>query len=98
MYVVLPALLFACASCERIQDSLDIIKADAAYNQGNYVKAIEIYKDLLQRSPDDTGLYHKLGIAYYSSGNLLEVQKQIAKLRTLGNEKLADDLEQILDR
>lgn len=97
-YAVFSGAVLMCSSCEQIQISLDVIKADAAYNHGNYSRAIEIYKDLIQKSPDDAGLYHKLGIAYYSSGNKLEVQKQIAKLRTLGKSALADDLQQIIDR
>lgn len=95
--IVLTVFL-AASSCGKLQSSMDIIKAETAYNQGNFAKAIELYTQLIEINPSDPVLYHKLGIAYYSSGNKLKVEKQITKLRNLNNNELADDLQQLLDK
>ncbi len=84
------------SSCDQIQKSLDLLQADTAYNQGNYVKAISFYQKLVQNNPQDSELQWKLGIAYYSNNEHSNVEKQIEKLQKLKNQKLADDLKQLI--
>ena len=84
------------SSCDRKKKSSGHLKAATAYNQANITKAIAIYKKLLKNDPDDPELNWKLGIAYFSNGERENVKKQIVELRRLKNQKLADDLEQLL--
>lgn len=86
------------SSCDKIQKSFNLLKADTAYNQGNFTKAIFFYQKLIQNNPQDPDLQWKLGIAYYSNGDRANVEKQIKNLRKLKNKKFADDLEQLLSR
>ncbi len=89
-------MLVFLTSCDNIRNSWKTIEASTAYNQGNYDKAIEIYKELIERNPNKADLYWSLGIAYYSKGEKLLVQKQIVQLRKLNRFDLAKDLEQLL--
>ena len=98
LLTILSGLIFLAtvSSCDRIKRSIDLLQADTAYNQANITKAIAIYKKLLKNDPDDPELNWKLGIAYFSNGERENVKKQIVELRRLKNQKLADDLEQLL--
>ena len=84
-------------SCDKIATSLRLIKADTAYNQAQFDKSIEIYKEVLENHPDDAQIHWKLGISYYSKGDLESVKKQVVRLRKLGAEELAQDLEHLLE-
>lgn len=96
LYLLFLLLIFS--SCQKIKNSFVFFDAEIAYNQGNFDKAIKLYKQLLEKNPDDPNLHYQLGAAYFSKGEKLKVQKQIAKLRKLGKENLAKDLEQLLER
>lgn len=92
--IILAVLSFS--SCGQISYSLRYIAADAAYNQGKYEKAIKIYKELLEENPSEPMLHWNLGISYYSSGDLLNCSREAVKLRKLGKQDLAKDLEQLI--
>ena len=89
---------FIMSSCRKAESSWDLIKADTAYNQGNFEKAIELYKKLIEQDPQKADLYWKIGIAYYSNGEKFNTQKQIIQLKKLGKNDLADDLQQLLNK
>ena len=89
---------FILSSCGKVGASLDLIKADAAYNQGNFEKAIELYKKLIEQDAQKADLYWKIGIAYYSNGEKSNTQKQIIQLKKLGKNDLANDLQQLLNK
>ncbi len=84
------------SSCQKIQTSLDLINADMAYNQGNFPKAIELYKKILSEDPGKADFYWKIGVAYFSSGDKPNARRQVTALRKAGKEKLADDLERLI--
>lgn len=90
-------LILPLSSCDKIATSLRLIKADTAYNQAKFDKAIEIYKEVLENHPDEAEIHWKLGISYYSKGDLESVQKQVVRLKKLGAEELARDLEHLLE-
>ena len=77
---------------------MDLIKADTAYNQSHFKEAIELYKKLIEKDPQRSELYWKLGISYYSDGDRFNTRKQISQLRKLGKDDLANDLQQLLDK
>lgn len=97
MYVVL-LLTLSLFSCEKIKSTWLVLKAETAYNQGNTKKAVELYKELIALNPTQPEFYWKLGIAHYSNNDKPSAQKQVARLKTLGRNDLADDLQQLLDR
>ena len=86
------------ASCDKIKHSIKYAKAQAAYNQGNLNKAIELYRELIKDNPGDAKLQWDLGTVYFSKGEKLRVQKQITELRKLNRNDLADDLQQLSER
>jgi len=90
--------ILSLTSCDKVKSSFELIKADTAYNQGQFDKAIKIYERALEGNPQNGEVQWKLGIAYYSKGDRDSVKKQEMKLRKLGEEKLAQDLEQLLEQ
>ncbi len=75
-----------------------LLKAETAYNQANFTKAIEFYKEAIALKPDKADLHWKLGIAYYSNGDKKDFKEQVLKLRELGRNDLANDLEQLASK
>ena len=55
-------------SCEKVQKDLKVYwwakEARDAHDEGNYDKAIELYKKIIELAPDDAVAYWDLGIAY----------------------------------
>ena len=86
------------SSCERVHGSWQRLQAETAYNQQNYQKAIEIYRKLIKTSPGDGTLHWKLGIAYYSNGDLDRARTQIKELKKHGRDDLANDLSQLFEK
>ena len=81
----------------KIHTSFMMIEAQTSYNTGHIDKAIVLYQELISEYPDNAELYWRLGIAYYSSGDKLNARKQIQRLKKLKKDKLADDLQQLLE-
>ncbi len=75
-----------------------MMEAESAYNHGNFGKAVRIYRDLVEINPESANLHWHLGLAYFSSGNKDNVLVQIKRLKTLKAKKLADDLQQLVDK
>ncbi len=90
--------LFSTASCDSARTFFRLLKAETAYNQGKFDVAIRIYREILRKYPLKGELHWKLGIAYYSKGDIEGVKEQEARLRKLKEEALADDLERLLER
>ncbi len=98
--LVILCLLFLAvfASCTKIENAWLLIKADTAYNQGNFPKAIDLYKKIIEANPEGADLHWKLGIAYFSNNEKENVKKEIAQLRRLGKKDMANDLEHLLNK
>ena len=58
----------------KAQESSDEIfaQANAAYNGANYGKAVELYKQILDKGQHSAGLYYNLGNAYYRLNQVAE--------------------------
>ncbi len=82
--------------CTKIKRTVKQWAADVAYNQGKYDKAIMLYKELVEVYPDDSLLRWNLGISYYSNNDMLNASRQVIKLRVMGRDDLARDLEQLI--
>ena len=89
-------LSFLFCSCGKLQSSPQLIKADTAYNQGNFKKSIEILKRLIEEDPTRPEYYHKLGVAYFSDGRKADAQQQVEELQKMGQKDLANDLKQLI--
>ena len=95
LLILAPLLL---SSCQKLKTSFKFVSAQAAYNQGKYDTAIKLYQELIEEKPDDFMLVWNLGITYYSKGDLYKSRKQAVKLRKMGQNDLADMLEQTIDK
>ena len=55
-----------------LSDAIQKSRASAAYDKGQYLQAIDHYKELHARYPSDKELTKKLGFAHYRAGQYLE--------------------------
>lgn len=58
-----------------LNDAIQKERAVAADSAGNYERAIEIYRELHARYPNDSGLTQKLGFAQYHAGKYIEAKE-----------------------
>ena len=91
-------LCFLSPGCYQFKTAFGMLAAESAYNQGQFGKAVRIYQDLIEINPQSADLHWHLGIAYFSAGNYDKTAIQIERLKGLGENKLADDLQQLLDK
>jgi tetratricopeptide (TPR) repeat protein len=63
--------LFSVLLCSA-QDEKLFDKATTAYNTGEYEKAIEYYKDILENGAHSAAVYYNLGNAYYKLNEIAE--------------------------
>ena len=91
-------LCFALCGCNQFKTAFGILEAESAYNRGNFGKAVKIYQGLIEINPQSADLHWHLGLAYFSAGNYDKVLVQIKHLKALKAQKLADDLQQLLDK
>ena len=87
-------LQFFCG-CDQVKSYLWSRQAQEAHSEGEYQKAIDLYKKLIELEPSDPGHYWDLGIAYFDSGNEEKAREQIGKLRKIGQEEYAKRMEEV---
>ncbi len=68
-----------------LNDAVQKKKAATAYNSGNYIRAIDLYKDLISRYPKDKGLLKALGFAQYRETRYYD---SINTFKSLDGEKM----------
>ena len=56
---------------------------DISFNEGDYSKASEIYRGLLQISPDNTSIRFKLALSLEKEGNLVLAREELNKLSSM---------------
>ena len=69
----LAGLLVALAAASSARESVfneTFAKANAAYDEGDYATAIELYEELIDESVVHSAVFHNLGNAYYRAGYL----------------------------
>ena len=86
-------LCFSLVSCGNIKTAWLSVSANGALDKDNMDKAITQYQKLIEMHPDEYSYYWNLGVAYYRKGDVLNAKRQIKKLRALGKDDLADELE-----
>jgi tetratricopeptide (TPR) repeat protein len=67
------SLLLLCLQgivCSAFAQEESLMKAEEAYIQENYTKAIEQYKDILKTYGEAAGVYYNLGNAYYKANKI----------------------------
>jgi tetratricopeptide (TPR) repeat protein len=81
--VLAGAILFALqipTFTDSLSDAIQKKQALNAYNHGFYSQAIDQYKELCARYPDDRTLIKQLGFSYYSAGLYLEAAETFNRL------------------
>ena len=86
-------LCFTLVSCDNIKTTWLSVTANGALDKDNMDKAITQYQKLIEMHPDEYSYYWNLGVAYYRKGDSVNAKKLIKKLRALGKDDLADELE-----
>ena len=71
-------------------------KAQEAHNEGEYDKAIGLYKQIIELNPDDPTFYWDLGIAYFDKGDIVNTREIIHKLKKMGHKDFAGKMEEQL--
>jgi tetratricopeptide (TPR) repeat protein len=66
--IVTCLILGAMVSAQRPQDTL--LQAEAAYQEGNYASAAQLYQSLVETGIQSAALYQNLGSSYYQLGEL----------------------------
>lgn len=61
----LASVLLGAAGCEELTSRREIQDGNKLYAEGRYNKAVELYMDALQRTPDLPIGHHNAGLAYY---------------------------------
>lgn len=84
-------------SCDQISRGWKGLLADTAYNQGNFDRAIVLYKELIADNPDDAHLYFKLGTVYVSKEDSFNIRRTIIRLNQMGREDLARNLRSLTE-
>ncbi len=97
-FLFIVILTVAFSSCSKLKKTLKYTQAQVAYNHGKFDQAAKIYGELVALNPKDPMLHWYLGISYYSGGRFYKCEKQIAILRTMGQEELAKDLERLVKK
>ena len=70
LYIASIVLLLFAALPARAQAEARFEKATAAYNEGDYLKAISYYEDILAGNQHSAALYFNLGNAHYKLGHI----------------------------
>ena len=100
-FIPLSLLLFLSVmllvSCQQMRkdagEQIQYQQAQTAHNEGDFVKAIRIYKKLIAQDPDNEGYVYDLAMAYLDSKDFDGAKEQIAQLKKMDHADLADKLE-----
>ena len=70
-----------------IKRELVLYQANRSYDKGNYARAIEKYKKLIEFDPSDSSNQYNLGVAYIYNNQPDQARAQVQKLRDLGKDE-----------
>lgn len=74
IFVMLMIGLFL-VQCNTSQSDLDLQNAEAAYHIGNYDKAIDLDKKVLEQDATNAAAHANLGLSYWQKGNIEDSEK-----------------------
>jgi tetratricopeptide (TPR) repeat protein len=65
------------------------------YRQGRYAEAVSLLDQALGIAPENSALYHLLGVSYYADGRMAEALDALERARELGG---GEGIEQLLEK
>ncbi len=86
------AMSFSLCSCSKIKSGFLATQAAMAVNNGNFKKAEQLYQEMIALEPNVAEHHWYLGTVYISTKEKEKVQKEIAILRRMGRDDLADQM------
>ncbi len=95
-YLFLFLSLGVAVSCQdmrhQVGRQIQYQQANKAHNEGDFVKAIRIYKKLIEEDPTNELFVYDLGMAYLDSKDFGAAREQVKRLKEMKREDLADEL------
>ena len=92
--------VFMLFSCEQLRkdagSQIQVQQAQAAHNEGDFVKAIRIYKKLIAQEPDNAEYVYNLAMAYLDSKDFDGAKEQIVQLKKMNESELAEKVESFM--
>jgi len=73
-------------------------KAKNYHDKGRLEQAILSYERLIELDPSNYSNYFNLAMAHLQNGEKAKAKKQIAKLRAMGSDDVADMLQDLINR
>ena len=95
---ILAIVVFLAVSFPKIRWEMTRYQATQAHDKGDYEKAIEKYKQLLEMKPADPEILYNSGVAYISNNQAGKAKEQMQKLRNVGNNEFANILKELIDK
>ncbi len=78
-------------------DELKLFQASQAFNAGDYVKAVNLYKEVLANRPNDAEIIFHIGDCYFNMAELDKAQEQFEKAKGI-NDKAHTDIRFMVGR
>ncbi|HEU4716603.1 MAG TPA: tetratricopeptide repeat protein [Bacteroidia bacterium] len=66
-------------------DEVKIFNAQQAFNMGDYVKAVNLYKEVLANKPNDAGIIFHIGECFFSMNEVDKAQEQFEKAKSISS-------------
>ncbi len=92
--------VFVLLSCQQMrkdaEEQIMYQQAQAAHNEGDFVKAIRIYKKLIAKDPDNAENVYNLAMAYLDSKDFDGAKEQMKQLKEMDQEDLAGKVDSFL--
>ncbi|MDQ3110129.1 MAG: tetratricopeptide repeat protein [Bacteroidota bacterium] len=82
---------------DKSTDEVKLFNASQAFNMGDYVKAVNLYKEVLVNKPNDAGIIFHIGECYFNMREPDKAQEQFEKAKSI-NENGHSDLRYLLGR
>src|ERR1051326_4072845 len=67
----------------KTEDEIKMISAQQSYFAGDYVKALNLYKEVLKDKPNDAGILFHIGQVYYDMQQFEDAQENLEKAETI---------------
>jgi hypothetical protein len=82
---------------DKSTDEVKLFNASQAFNMGDYVKAVNLYKEVLANKPNDAVIIFHIGECYFNMQEPDKAQPQFEKAKSI-NESATPDIRYLLGR
>lgn len=82
---------------DKSTDEVKLFNASQAFNMGDYVKAVNLYKEVLANKPNDASIIFHIGECYFNMREPDKAQEQFEKAKSI-NENAHADIRYMLGR